>query len=253
MISADMLTASLEDYLEVIFHIIEEKNAVKPRDIARRLKVSYASVTGALRSLAEKGLINYAPYDLITLTTKGEEIARDVVRRHEVLRQFFVEVLVVPETDADMAACRMEHSIPRSIVDRFIRFVEFVETCPRGGKEWIENFSHRYDNRCEQSDCEKCVSSCLSELRERNEGRIAQPVMARGLQNLKPGQRCKVVKIAGDGEKCRRILDVGVSPGSVIELEQRSAELRGFIDIKVNGYHLSLRKDETEGIEVEFI
>lgn len=78
------MTASLEDYLEAIFHIVTEKKAVKPRDIAKRLDVSYASVTGALRSLREKGLINYAPYDLITLTGRGEEIARGVVRRQEV-------------------------------------------------------------------------------------------------------------------------------------------------------------------------
>jgi len=72
MILTDTLTASLEDYLEAIFQIIAEKQAVRPKDIARRLKVSNASVTGALRSLAEKKLINYAPYDVISLTTDGK-------------------------------------------------------------------------------------------------------------------------------------------------------------------------------------
>ncbi len=60
------LSASLEDYLEAIFHIEQEKHAARAKDITERLQVSGASVTAALRTLAEKKLINYAPYDLIT-------------------------------------------------------------------------------------------------------------------------------------------------------------------------------------------
>ncbi|OPY06216.1 MAG: Transcriptional regulator MntR [Syntrophorhabdus sp. PtaB.Bin184] len=250
--SDDTLTASLEDYLEAIFHIVREKKAVKPRDIAKRLEVSYASVTGALRSLTEKDLINYAPYDLITLTGRGDEIARDVVRRHEVLRQFFLEVLMIPEGDADVAACKMEHYISKAIVERFIKFIEFVETCPRGGEEWIDNFSYRCDNRCEQGDCEKCMLDCLNELRKRDRDNLTRSMTIGELKDLEPGRRCRVVRIRESGGRNRRILDAGVSPGSVIEFERPVAS-RGLIDIKVNGYHLSLTRDETEGIEVEFI
>ena len=114
------LTASLEDYLEAIFHIVAEKQVARPKDIARQLNVSYASVTGALRALADKELINYSPYDVVTLTSKGKTTAEDVVRRHEALRNFFVNVLAVNEKDADEAACKMEHSIPDLILERFI-------------------------------------------------------------------------------------------------------------------------------------
>ena len=51
-----MLSASMEDYLEAIFHIVSEKQAARAKDIAKRLKVNNSSVTGALRSLAEKGV-----------------------------------------------------------------------------------------------------------------------------------------------------------------------------------------------------
>ena len=80
-----MLSSSLEDYLEAIFHIVGEKQAARAKDIAKRLKVNNSSVTGALRSLAEKGMINYAPYDVITLTTKGQKLAEDVVRRYQTI------------------------------------------------------------------------------------------------------------------------------------------------------------------------
>ncbi|OPY79168.1 MAG: Transcriptional regulator MntR [Syntrophorhabdus sp. PtaU1.Bin058] len=252
MTSADTLTASLEDYLEAIFHIIAEKHAVKPRDIAKRLKVSYASVTGALRALAEKRMIHYTPYDLITLTETGETAAKDVVRRHEVLKDFFVEVLAVPDADADTAACLMEHSIPKAIVERFIEFVEFVETCPRGGDKWIKGFSYQCDHGGKQESCETCVASCVAEVRKRTKKGDEKAVVSYKLKNMKPGQKCRILKVRGRGETNKRILEMGMTPGSVVELE-RIAPLGDPIDVKVKGYHLSLRKDEAEGIDVELI
>jgi DtxR family Mn-dependent transcriptional regulator len=246
------LTASLEDYLEAIFHIVSDKQAVKPRDIARRLKVSYASVTGALRSLSEKKLINYAPYDLITLTPSGEEAAIDVVRRHEVLHDFFVDVLAVDDAEAGIAACQMEHSIPKAIVDRFIQFVDFVQTCPRGGSKWIKGFSYHCDHDGTRENCDKCITSCLDETRKRIEHGGRKEMMPSKLRDLKPGQRCKILKVRGRGEVNKRILEMGVTPGSVVELE-RVAPLGDPIDVKVKGYHLSLRKEEAEGIDVEII
>jgi Fe2+ transport system protein FeoA len=72
------------------------------------------------------------------------------------------------------------------------------------------------------------------------------------LKDLKPGQRCKIVKVRGQGATNKRILEMGVTPGSVIELE-RVAPLGDPIDVKVRGYHLSLRKEEADGIDVEII
>jgi DtxR family Mn-dependent transcriptional regulator len=250
MTLTDTLTASLEDYLEAIFHIIAEKQAVRPKDIAKRLKVANSSVTGALRSLADKELINYAPYDVISLTLTGKAAAKDVVRRHEVLRDFFVKVLAVEETDADKAACQMEHSIPKFILERFIRFAEFVEVCPRGGAKWIAGFGYHCDHGDTQENCEKCISVTLEEVIQRRQqgGRKTMTIMK--LKDLKPGQKAKVLKIIARGETNRRIVEMGVTSGAVVEVE-RVAPLGDPIDIKVKGYHLSLRKDEAAGIEIE--
>ena len=77
-----VLSKSLEDYLEVIYHIVVVEQAAKAKDIAQKMQVKASSVTGALRQLAERDLVNYSPYDQITLTRKGMEVAQDVVRRH---------------------------------------------------------------------------------------------------------------------------------------------------------------------------
>ncbi|MBW1731332.1 MAG: DtxR family transcriptional regulator [Deltaproteobacteria bacterium] len=252
MTAVATLTASLEDYLEAIFHIIAEKQAVRPKDIARRLKVSNASVTGALRSLAQKKLINYAPYDVITLTPNGKAAAKDVIRRHEVLRDFFVNVLAVDESDADKAACQMEHCIPKGILERFIQFAEFVEVCPRGGSKWIAGFAHYCDRDRAQDNCERCISLALEEVRRKRKKGSREKMTSSKLKDLRPGQKGKVVKIKSRGSTNKRIVEMGVTPGAVVEVE-RVAPLGDPIDIKVKGYHLSLRKEEADRIEVEVL
>ncbi len=250
MALTNTLTASLEDYLEAIFRIISEKQAVRPKDIARRLKVSNSSVTGALRSLAEKGFINYSPYDVIVLTADGKRAAEDVVRRHEALRDFFVKVLAVEYDAADEAACKMEHAIPKAILERLIDFANFVEVCPRAGTGWIAGFRYYCDHSDTQENCEKCVSVILEEIRQHRRHGGRETMTTIKLKDLKPGRKGKVVKIRVRGEMNKRIVEMGVTPGTVVEVE-RVAPLGDPIDIKVKGYHLSLRKDEADGIEVE--
>ncbi len=72
------------------------------------------------------------------------------------------------------------------------------------------------------------------------------------LNQLKPGQKGKIVKIRTQGGASRRIVEMGVTPGALIEVE-RVAPLGDPMDVKVKGYHLSLRKAEAEGINVEIM
>ncbi len=150
------LSASLEDYLEAIYHIIEEKHAAKAKDIATKLAVNSSSVTGALKALAKRELVNYAPYDLITLTPAGEDAAKEVIKRHQALYNFFVSVLSVDETEAEETACKLEHEIPSSILRRLIAFVKFVDTCPIGGATWVESKGFFCDRHSEILNCPDC-------------------------------------------------------------------------------------------------
>jgi len=135
------LSASLEDYMEVIFHIAEENNVARAKEIAERLSVSRASVTEALKTLCKKGLINYAPYAVVTLTEHGREAALDIVRRHRVLKDFFVKILAVDEPVAEKGACRLEHAAPPEIIDRLIAFVDFLEAAGDDGHALIKEFA----------------------------------------------------------------------------------------------------------------
>jgi len=131
-----VVSASLEDYLEAIYHIVGAKGAARAKDIALAMDVKNASVTQALRSLAEKKLVNYAPYEVITLTGAGEVIARDVVNRHQTLERFLIDVLGLPDDEADEGACRLEHAISKPILERLLKFMEYFQTCPMSDIRW---------------------------------------------------------------------------------------------------------------------
>jgi len=97
------LTSNMEDYLEVIMHLQEEQKVARVRDVARRLKVKMPSVTGAMKGLAEKGLVNYERYSYLTLTEAGEKIAREVGERHKTFYSFLTDVLKLDQKTAELS------------------------------------------------------------------------------------------------------------------------------------------------------
>lgn len=118
------LSASLEDYMEAIYHVVLDKGAARPSDIAARMQVSRPSVTGALQSLVKEELINHKPYDVITFTEGGEKVAKEIAEKHGVLKEFFTDCLGVAASEAEEAACGMEHTLSKNILRRLVRFVE---------------------------------------------------------------------------------------------------------------------------------
>ena len=76
-------------------------------------------------------LINYNTYKAVTLTPEGARLAEDVARRHQALRNFFVNVLGVESGIAEKAACGMEHAVPSEIIDRLADFAAAVLHCPQ--------------------------------------------------------------------------------------------------------------------------
>ena len=163
----EVLSSNMEDYLEAIFHISQEKQAARAKDIADRVMVNKSSVTGALRSLSEKGLVNYAPYDIITLTAKGKRLAQEIVRRHAALKDFFTKVLLIDQDEAEDAACKVEHAVSKNIIDRLVNFVGFMEICPRGGKEWLKGFRRHCEGGDTSKLCANYISECLEDLKHR--------------------------------------------------------------------------------------
>jgi DtxR family Mn-dependent transcriptional regulator len=152
------LSESLEDYLEVILELEESSKVARAKDIADRLGVQRASVTGALKVLEEKALINYQPYSFVTLTENGRQIAEEITKRHLVLKDFLLRVMLFDEESAEATACRMEHAVDGRAMDRFVRFINFVDACPRTGIAWLEKFTGECSKGIpETRKCKSCI------------------------------------------------------------------------------------------------
>lgn len=134
------LSASLEDYIETIYHIVEEKQVARAKNIAEMMGVSRASVTEALRALSSRDLINYTPYEVITLTDIGRTVAEDVIFRHNTLKKFFSEILIIDADIAEDGACKVEHAAPPEVISRMIDFMKFIDSCPQVEKGLINKF-----------------------------------------------------------------------------------------------------------------
>jgi DtxR family Mn-dependent transcriptional regulator len=126
-------------------------------------------VTSALKSLSDKGLINYQPYSHITLTKSGQEIAAKVIHRHRTVSRYLHEVLRLPKEVAEENACRAEHVLDRQVIDRLICHMEFIERCPRVGQVWYDSFSQFCQDGNDRGDCRECVARCLAGLYQEGE------------------------------------------------------------------------------------
>lgn len=124
----EKLSVSLEDYIEEIYNQILKSGQAKVTAIAQALNVKKASVTGALNILSDKNLINYAPYSAITLTLEGEKIAKNILKKHEDISKFFVEVLNIPEKEAKETACKMEHIVSERLFRNMNRLTKYVKS-----------------------------------------------------------------------------------------------------------------------------
>ena len=134
------ITPTMEDYLEAIYNLGNEKRVVRVKDIAKRLEVKMPTVTNMLKVLSKNGLIDYEKYEYLELTSKGIDVGREIHRRHQVFRNFLTNILKVSSEKANKEACKMEHAVSPSTMDRFIEFMEFTQSCPRAGSTWLDYF-----------------------------------------------------------------------------------------------------------------
>ncbi|MFQ6065879.1 MAG: metal-dependent transcriptional regulator [bacterium] len=121
---AEMLSSSMENYLETIRNLGKDKGIVRVKNIAEELKVKMSSVSEALETLAKEGLISHEKYGYIELTDKGERLAKAICSRHWTLFKFLTEVLGVDPKTADEDACKMEHTVSPLVLEKLMEFVD---------------------------------------------------------------------------------------------------------------------------------
>ena len=118
------LSMSLEDYLESIIMIKEERGIIRVKDVASKMKVATPSVVSAIKKLQQKGLVVHEHYGYIKLTTKGEKMGKEIYRKHKILTFFLHKILKLPKETAEQDACAMEHYITKEGLNKIIDFIK---------------------------------------------------------------------------------------------------------------------------------
>ena len=122
-------TPRMEDYLEVIYELIQHKGYATTGDISTYLNVSSPSVTKMVQRLRDTDYLVYERYKGISLTEKGMDVARGIRQRHGILAEFLI-MLGVDEEAAHRDAEGIEHHLEPKTLERLERFVRIIKNNP---------------------------------------------------------------------------------------------------------------------------
>ncbi|MEG0471541.1 MAG: transcriptional regulator MntR [Solibacillus sp.] len=132
-----MPTPSMEDHIEQIYLLIENKGYARVSDIAEALSVLPSSVTKMVQKLDKDGYLIYEKYRGLTLTQKGQKLGKRLVQRHDLLEQFLRLIGVDEERIYDDVE-GIEHHLSWNSIDRIADLVQLLEEQPELTKKLEE-------------------------------------------------------------------------------------------------------------------
>ena len=121
-----MPTPSMEDYIEQIYNLIEQKGYARVSDIADALSVHPSSVTKMVQKLDKDGYLVYEKYRGLILTSKGKKLGKRLVDRHELLEQF-LRLIGVKEEHIYSDVEGIEHHLSWNSINRIGDVIQFFE------------------------------------------------------------------------------------------------------------------------------
>lgn len=126
-----VLSQAVEDYLKVIYRLQADGDATTTK-IAAALEVSSASVTNMVKRLAKLGLVEYASYKGVTLTSSGRKIALEIIRHHRLLELYLMEVMGYSWDEVHDEAENLEHHISEQFEDKIAELLDDPTHDPHG-------------------------------------------------------------------------------------------------------------------------
>jgi DtxR family Mn-dependent transcriptional regulator len=141
-----MLTEKMEEYLEALFKLSREEEALNPARLSEHLGVTPPTVLDMLHRLEADGFVRYGgtgkgrgkgkvygrARKAISLTPKGERAATALVRRHRLSERFLTDVLGLDWESAHREACKLEHVLSPEVEEKLAEVLGNPETCPHG-------------------------------------------------------------------------------------------------------------------------
>lgn len=124
-----MRTPSMEDYIEQIYLLIENKGYARVSDIAEALSVHPSSVTKMVQKLDKNDYLIYEKYRGLVLTPKGKKIGKRLVYRHDLLEQF-LKMIGVEKDNIYRDVEGIEHHLSWNSIDRIGDLVQYFTDNP---------------------------------------------------------------------------------------------------------------------------
>src|SRR5438270_8796421 len=128
----DVLSATVEEYLETIYNMSMEDEVVIGARLAEKFCVAPPTVTEMLKRLVRDGYVEMDNKRQVTLTEAGNQAAEAVLRRHRLTERFLVDMLGMQWHQVHEEACRLEHFISGAVEARVITTLNNPTTCPHG-------------------------------------------------------------------------------------------------------------------------
>jgi DtxR family Mn-dependent transcriptional regulator len=190
--AAGAFTAPVEDYLKAIYELERAGDPAGTNEIAQRLAIAPASVSGMIRRLAKQRLLAHERYRGVRLTAAGKRVALRTIRRHRVIEAYLTRALGFSWDRVHDEAERLEHAASDELVDRMAKAIGEPATDPHGAPI------------------------------PTREGKIAErPMLA--LDALAPRERGRVVEVSDeDAERLRYLGSLGLRPGARVQLLDRA-------------------------------
>jgi DtxR family transcriptional regulator, Mn-dependent transcriptional regulator len=192
----DLLSATVEEYLETIYNMSMEDEVVIGARLAEKFSVAPPTVTEMLKRLTRDGYIEMNNKRHVTLTEAGIKAAEAVLRRHRLTERFLVDMLGMQWHQVHEEACRLEHFISGAVEERVISSLHNPTTCPHGNPipGSVPNArTYLKDNHAARLSAvpvgAKATIFCISEVVEDEEGLI----LYLHEKGLTPGTQLKVL------------------------------------------------------------
>ncbi|MDB4883938.1 MAG: DtxR family transcriptional regulator [Gemmatimonadetes bacterium] len=185
------LSGPVEDYLKAIYDL-ERGEPATTNDIALRLDISPASVSGMMRRLADQGLITHEPYRGVRLTADGRRAALRTLRRHRILECYLTEVLGYPWDRVHDEAEQLEHAASEELIERMASALGNPLHDPHGAPI------------------------------PTREG-VVEEAALRTLADASAGERFRVRQVMDDdAERLRYLAELGIRPGAIVRVLDRA-------------------------------
>lgn len=205
------LTQAVEDYLKAIYDLTESHPRVTTRQLAERMGVAPASVTGMLQRLAasDPPLVEYQKHRGAVLTPAGKRAALEVIRHHRLLETYLQHVLGYTWDEVHPEADRLEHVISEELEERIARALGDPQTDPHG----------------EPIPTRELTMASSEQIR---------------LEELYPGQEATVQRVGDTSREMLRYLgEIGLVPGARVKVLKRHP-IDGNLSLEIGSQEITL-------------